>query len=120
MSAAAEQHQDFVPKLRVAAIKPSSEIVAVTLPATTTAFAQANIFARASGYIDKRNVDIGDQVKQGQLLAEITAPELDHQIAQAEATLAQSEAALRQAQANADLAECHLGPRQAAGATRAG
>ena len=65
----------------------------------------ANIFARASGYIDKRNVDIGDQVKQGQLLAEITAPELDHQIAQAEATLAQSAATLRQAQANTDLAK---------------
>ena len=98
-----------MPKLRIAAIKPSSEIVAVTLPATTTAFAQANIFARASGYIDKRNVDIGDQVKQGQLLAEITAPELDHQIAQAEATIAQSAAALRQAQANADLANVTWG-----------
>ena len=61
----------------------------VTLPGTTSAFAAANIFARASGYIDQRNVDIGDHVKAGQLLAEITAPELDHQIAQAEATLAQ-------------------------------
>ena len=43
--------------------------VVVTLPATTSAFATANIFARASGYIDKRNVDIGDRVKEGQLLA---------------------------------------------------
>ena len=34
-------------------------------PATTSAFAAANIFARASGYIDKRNVDIGDHVKAG-------------------------------------------------------
>ena len=37
----------------------------VTLPATTSAFATANIFARASGYVDKRNVDIGDRVKAG-------------------------------------------------------
>ena len=73
----------------------------VSLPATTSAFTTANIFARASGYIDKRNVDIGDRVKEGQLLAEITAPELDHQIAQAEATLKQTEATLRQNQANA-------------------
>ena len=76
----------------------------VTLPATTLAFAQANVYARASGYIDKRNVDIGDHVKKGQLLAQITAPELDHQIAQAEATLGQTEATLRQNQANEDLA----------------
>ena len=59
----------------------------VTLPATTSAFAAANIFARASGYVAKRYVDIGDHVKAGDLLAEIVAPELDHQIAQAEATL---------------------------------
>ena len=74
----------------------------ITLPATTSAFTTANIFARASGYIDKRNVDIGDRVKAGELLAEITAPELDHQIAQAQATLKQTEATLQQNQANMD------------------
>ena len=45
----------------------------------------------------------GGIVKEGQLLAQITAPELDHQIAQAEATLSQTEATLRQNQANEDL-----------------
>jgi RND family efflux transporter MFP subunit len=107
--AAAEQHDDFVPKLRVATIKPSDGTVVVTLPATTSAFAQANIFARASGYIDQRNADIGDKVKGGQLLAHITAPEIEHQIAQAQATLAQSEATSRQTQANADLANVTWG-----------
>jgi RND family efflux transporter MFP subunit len=107
--AAAEQHDAFVPKLRVAAIKPSDSTVVVTLPATTSAFAQANIFARASGYIDQRSADIGDKVKAGQLLAHITAPEIEHQIAQAEATLGQSEATLRQTQANADLANVTWG-----------
>jgi RND family efflux transporter MFP subunit len=103
-AATSEQRADFVPSLRVATVKPSDSTMLVTLPATTLAFAQANIFARASGYIDQRNVDIGDHVKAGQLLAHITAPEIEHQIAQGEATIAQSEAALRQAQANADLA----------------
>jgi RND family efflux transporter MFP subunit len=101
--ATAERHADFVPNLRVATVKASDSTMLVTLPGTTSAFTQANIFARASGYIDKRNVDIGDHVKEGQLLAQITAPELDHQIAQAEATLGQTEATLRQNQANADL-----------------
>ena len=44
-------------------------------------------------------------MKAGQLLAEIVAPELDHQIAQAEATLGQLKAALQQAQANRELAK---------------
>jgi RND family efflux transporter MFP subunit len=39
------------------------------------------------------------------LLAEITAPELDHQIAQARATLAQNQATLQQTQASHDLAD---------------
>jgi RND family efflux transporter MFP subunit len=102
---AEEQERDFVPSVRVASVEPSGEIEVVRLPATTSAFATANIFARASGYIAKREVDIGDQVKQGQLLVEIVAPELDHQIAQAEATLAQLKWATQQAEANRELAK---------------
>jgi RND family efflux transporter MFP subunit len=63
------------------------------------------VFARASGYIAKREVDIGDRVKAGQLLAQIVAPELDHQIAQAEATLGQLKSGLQQAEANRELAK---------------
>lgn len=105
VDANARQEQDFIPQVRVAAVQPSDDIDLVTLPATTSAFASANIFARASGYIAEREVDIGDHVKQGQLLAEIVAPELDHQIAQAEATLAQLRWALTQAEANRELAK---------------
>ena len=82
---------------------PAGDLV-VSLPGTTSAFAAANIFARASGYVDQRNVDIGDRVKAGQLLATIVAPELDHQIAQAEATLAQLRSTLQQRKAARELA----------------
>jgi RND family efflux transporter MFP subunit len=100
----AERHQNFVPDVRVASVRASDGVVRVTLPATTLAYASANIFARASGYIEKRYVDIGDHVKAGQLLAEISAPELDHQIVQAQATLGQLQAAETQAEANRKLA----------------
>ena len=93
-----------VPTVRVADVRAVGEERSVRLPAGTTAFAAANVFARASGYIDKRNVDIGDRVKAGDLLATIVAPELDHQISQAEATLVQLQAALHQAEANQELA----------------
>ena len=102
---AAEQERDFVPQVRIASVESSGDTGVVKLPATTSAFASANIFARASGYIAKREVDIGDRVKQGQLLVEIVAPELDHQIAQAEATLGQLKWALQQAEANRELAK---------------
>jgi RND family efflux transporter MFP subunit len=104
VAVAAEEQRDFVPRVRVAAVQASPDIRKVVLPATTTAFEAANIFARASGYVVQRNVDIGSHVKAGDLLAVISAPELDHQIAQAQATLAQNEATLRQTEANRELA----------------
>ena len=108
-AATAQRHRDFVPSVQVMPVRSSGDKMSVEWPGTTEAFEAANIFARASGYIDKRNVDIGDHVKAGQLLAQVTAPELDHQIAQAEATLAQMQAAFRQAQANKDLAQVTWG-----------
>lgn len=44
------------------------------LPGTTMAFDSATIFARATGYISKRMVDIGSRVKAGDVLAVIAAP----------------------------------------------
>ena len=105
VAAVAEPVRTAIPAVRVAAVRPSGDLMKVTLPATTTAFEAASIFARTSGYIEKRYVDIGDRVKKGDLLAEITAPELDQQIAQAQATLAQNQAALQQAQASRELAD---------------
>jgi RND family efflux transporter MFP subunit len=102
--AATEAEENFVPSVQVATIRPSDSTIKVTLPATTLAFAAANIFARANGYIETRKVDIGDHVKAGDLLAQITAPELDHQIAQNEATLRQDQATLQQTTASRDLA----------------
>jgi RND family efflux transporter MFP subunit len=105
VTSTAEQRRDFVPSVRVAPVRASASTVSITWPGTTEAFAQANISARASGYISKRNVDIGSRVKTGDLLIEITAPEVEHQIAQGEGTLAQLEAAQVQAKANRDLAQ---------------
>ena len=105
LAAALQQNLTAIPDVRLATVRASDSKITVSLPATTTAFEAANIFARTSGYIEKRYVDIGDRVKVGDLLAEITAPELDHQIVQAKATLAQNEASLRQTQASRDLAD---------------
>jgi RND family efflux transporter MFP subunit len=95
----AEQQANFVPSVRVEAVAQRLGRLHVTLPATTLAFEAANIFARASGYVLKRYVDIGDHVKAGQLLAEITAPEVEAQVAQFQNSLQQAQATIRQNEA---------------------
>src|ERR1700745_2847703 len=83
VTAAAKQHRDFIPSVRVEPGRASPGTMSVTLPASTNAFQAANIYARASGYITERNVDIGSHVKAGRPLGAITAPGLAHQIRQA-------------------------------------
>jgi RND family efflux transporter MFP subunit len=72
----------------------------VVLPGNIQAFTDSPVYARASGYLKKWYTDIGAQVKAGQVLAEIEAPELDEQVRQAKADLKQMQAAQAQAQAN--------------------
>ena len=76
--------------------------VELPLPGTVQAFQQASIYARTNGYVKKWNADIGDVVHEGQPLAEIDTPEVDHQLEQAKATAEQAKAALTIAQSAAD------------------
>jgi RND family efflux transporter MFP subunit len=103
--ATAEQQADFVPSVRVDEVMQQGGRLQVTLPATTLAFEQANIYARASGYIEKRFVDIGDHVKAGQILATITAPEVEQQVSQYQNALHEAAATLRQNEAQRALAQ---------------
>ena len=103
------QQRDFVPSVRVVTVEPSPGTVSVTLPGTTAAFTAANIYARATGYIAKRNVDIGDRVKAGELLAQLAVPELDDQISQNEAILNQLKSTLDQAEATQRLRQVTWG-----------
>jgi len=105
VTATAEPRQEPVLSVRTALVRANPSIMSVRLPAITQAFARANIYARASGYISQREVDIGSPIKTGQLLVAIAAPEVEHQIAQAEGTLASMQAALQQTTANRDLAQ---------------
>ena len=94
--ATAGQQASFVPTVRVEPVAARQGSLDVSLPGTTLAFQQADIYAHISGYVLKRHVDIGDRVKAGQLLAEITAPEIDYQIAQLQSSVQQAEATTRQ------------------------
>jgi multidrug efflux pump subunit AcrA (membrane-fusion protein) len=90
---------DFVPEVRVAVAAAQDGPSILTLPGTVLPFDQARIFARATGYVAERHVDIGSRVAKGDLLLRIAAPDLDHQLAEAEARLVQMEGTLEQARA---------------------
>lgn len=105
----AQQQADFVPAVRVREVTTHDGHLHVTLPGTTLGFDEATIFGRASGYVLKRQVDIGDHVKAGQVLAEITAPEIDDQIAQYENSVRQAQATRNQNQAQQSLAQVTWG-----------
>jgi RND family efflux transporter MFP subunit len=64
----------------------------LVLPGNVEAFQEANIYARTSGYLHRWYSDIGTRVKRGDLLADIDAPELDAELAQARSDAATASA----------------------------
>ena len=99
------QSQTALPDVHVASLKRTSDIAATSLPGQTLAFASADLYPRATGYIAQRLVDIGSRVKKGDLLLRIAAPDLDQQLAQAQAQLGQMQAQLSEAQASLGQAQ---------------
>ena len=77
------------------------------------AFNHAALYAKVSGYLKVQNVDIGDRVKQGQLLAVIEDPEVDKAVDQNQAALDQARAKTRVAEAKIRSAQA---AKEAAGA----
>ena len=90
----AETRELMVQTVTVVSPAPGKAAVGLTLPAEAKPLVEAPIYARASGYLKRFLVDIGAQVKEGDLLAEIDSPELNQELAQARAQLLQADAAL--------------------------
>jgi RND family efflux transporter MFP subunit len=84
--------REATPIVVTVAPTPSALGEELVLPGTVQAYTEAPIYARTSGYLKTWSVDIGSTVKKGQLLAEIDAPEVDQQLAQAIADLATARA----------------------------
>ena len=66
--------------------------------ATLEAFEDTDLFAKVSGYLSDVRVDIGDHVKAGQVLAVISVPEMEDQLAEDKAQLDSKRRALETAQ----------------------
>ena len=79
--------EDAVPTVAIIYPKPVSPTETITLPGNVQAWFQAPIYAQVSGYVKMWYKDYGALVKKGDTLAEINAPALDAQYAQAKADL---------------------------------
>jgi RND family efflux transporter MFP subunit len=115
LQAAAARASTEQPRVTVAVARSAGADAERVLPGSSLPLLETGLYARATGYVAKRLVDIGDRVQEGQLLAVIAAPDVDDQLAQAKANLAQAKANLKVAEANADLAQVTLDRDLAAG-----
>ena len=104
---ARNQTIDSVPEIRTAQAKRDNKPTELVLPAQTQAFDYANLYARATGFIVERHVDIGSRVHRGDLLVRIAAPDLDQQLVQAAAQLGQVQAAVLQARSQVEQAQAN-------------
>jgi len=118
LAVAAKNAQNTTPAVYVIRPEPAAE-GGLSLAATTQAIQDTIIYARTSGYVGNRYVDIGDNVKAGQLLAEIESPEIVQQLSQARADLLQSEKNLDLQKATLDLARITMERYLAADAEQA-
>ena len=94
--------QRSVPVVHVVAPRAAGAAEGLELPGQLQAYNEALIYARVPGYLKSWNEDIGAKVKAGQLLAVIDAPELDQELAQAQANLATVQATLKLAGVTAE------------------
>lgn len=100
--------RNVVPRVRTALAERADGPLDLTLPGETRPFLTAAIAARATGYIAERRIDIGSRVKAGDLLLRIAAPDLDQQLAQAQAQLGQLQAQRLQAEAQVEQAKANV------------
>jgi RND family efflux transporter MFP subunit len=89
---AGDTSEDSAPTVDVVYPKTDAADQTLVLPGQTMAYTDAPIYARTNGYLKRWYFDIGAQVRQGELLAEIETPELDQQLRQARAELVTAEA----------------------------
>lgn len=77
----------------------------LVLTAEFTPYQEIDVMAKVSGYVKKINVDIGDRVQEGQLLATLEIPEMQDDVTRAAAAIAQATAELASARDDLQRAE---------------
>lgn len=81
-------------------------------PAQVEPYEQASIVAKASGFVSKVNVDLGDSVKRGDVLIELSIPEMEQERLRMVALVEQADAAIRQSEARVAASQAKIAAAQ--------
>ena len=108
LEAGVKAAETTAPRVEVVTPKVTSSDRSLVLPGSIRPLEETVVYPRVSGYVRKWNVDIGDKVEEGQVLAEIDTPELDRELTQVNAEFTQAKAALVRAEASRDLSKSNL------------
>jgi RND family efflux transporter MFP subunit len=94
-----------IPTVAVAKATTGDLTHVLVLTAEFTPFQEVDLMAKVAGYVKNINVDIGDRVKQGQLIAVLEIPEMTDEVTKAKAGVQRSQAQVTQAQDEVRRAE---------------
>jgi|SRR5579863_526058 len=97
-----EDKQADDPPTRVFALKKGRLSSSLQIPGQLIAYQQVDLYAKVSSFVKKLYVDVGSEVKEGELLATLEAPELNSQLAGAESTIKSREAIYLASKVNYD------------------
>ncbi len=80
------------PSVALAPVKKGTLVSTIAVPGELIPYQEVDLYAKVNSYVKKLWVDIGSEVKQGQLLVTLEAPEINSQLAEAESRIKQMEA----------------------------
>ncbi len=83
-------------------LEKSSFATKLYIPGELIAFQQVDLYAKVNSFVKKLYADVGSEVKEGQLLATMEAPELQSQLASAESKMKAQQAVYIASKANYD------------------
>jgi RND family efflux transporter MFP subunit len=100
---------------KVEVVRPGRQTIrrSVGVPGQIVAFETTAIHAKIPGYVRAWNVNIGAQVKKGQVLAELSVPEFDAELRQKRAAVEQAIAHRAQAEAAVEVAVANVAGSEA-------
>jgi multidrug efflux pump subunit AcrA (membrane-fusion protein) len=99
----------------VSVVRPQRKSVrrVVEQPGGVTAYEETQLFARVPGYVSKVHFDIGQKVESGQVLADLSVPEMVAEVSQKHALVRQATADVEQANKALAAAEANIATAEA-------
>ncbi len=90
------------PSTQVFSLKKARLSSSLQIPGELIAYQQVDLYAKVNSFVKKLYVDVGSEVKEGELLVTMEAPELGSQLAGAESAIKSREAIYLASKANYD------------------